>query len=176
MQTKGSTEARLTAPVLLLGLGNFQMADDGLGQELLSMLSARAAELGETVEFLDGGTQGHALLGVLKGRRAVVFLDAVRLGHKPGAVHVLRGEELNDGRAGQILAALESRGATPQEVVLVGVEPEKIESGIGLSPAVRASLGMAAAFARMIINGLRQTEPQPEGSEAPALRLEKVLV
>lgn len=163
MQTSGSVESGSAAPVLLLGLGNPLMADDGAGQELLAKLSSLASAWGPSVEFVDGGTQGLALLGAFEGRRAVVFLDAIRLGDKPGAVHVLRGEELvrmgggrattaHEGSAPQILAALELLGETPKEVALVGLEPERIETGIGLSPEVRASLGMAAGFARMAIN------------------------
>lgn len=165
MQTNGSVEPLQTAPVLVLGLGNPLMADDGAGQELLSKLSSLASAWGPQVEFMDGGTQGLALLGVFEGRKAVVFLDAIHLGDKPGAVHVLSGEELmrmgrrpattaHEGSAPQILAALELLGETPKEIAMIGLEPEKIELGIGLSPSVRASLGMAVGFARMTVNKL----------------------
>ena len=62
-----------TAPVLLLALGNPLMSDDGVGQELLAKLESEAARWGSRVEFLDGGTQGLALLGKFEGRKAVVF-------------------------------------------------------------------------------------------------------
>ncbi len=165
MPISGSAEPGLAAPVLLLGLGNPLMADDGAGQELLSKLSCHASTWGKQVEFVDGGTQGLALLGLFEGREAVVFLDAVRLGDKPGAVHVLRGQELlrmgarpastaHEGSAPQILAALALLGETPKEVAMIGLEPEKIGLGIGLSPSVQDSLGVAAGFARMRVNGL----------------------
>jgi len=152
-----------TAPVLLLGLGNPLMADDGAGQELLSRMSSFASEWGDAVEFVDGGTQGLALLGVLGGRKAVVFLDAIHLEDKPGAVHVLRADELkrmggrrattaHEGSAPQILAALELLGETPKEIAMIGLEPERIGLGIGLSPAVQASLDQAAELARVTIN------------------------
>lgn len=162
MPTSGSVESVKAAPVLILGLGNPLMGDDGAGQEILFRLSPRESEWGAQVEFLDGGTQGLALLGAFEGRRAVVFLDAIRLGDKPGAVHVFDGKELlrmggrattaHEGSAPQILAALELLGETPSEVALVGLEPETIETRIGLSPAVEASLGMAASFAQMTVN------------------------
>ncbi len=165
MQTSGSVEPGVTAPVLLLGLGNPLMGDDGAGQELLAKLSPVASTWGPSVEFVDGGTQGLALLGVFEGRNAVVFLDAIRLGDKPGAVHVLRGEELtrlggrramtaHEGSAPQILAALELLGETPKEIAMIGLEPERIGLGIGLSETVQASLGMAASFAQMTVNRL----------------------
>ena len=151
-----------TAPVLLLALGNPLMSDDGAGQELLAQLAPYSSKWGGKVEFLDGGTQGLALLGTFEGRKAVVFLDAVRFGDKPGAVHVLKGEEVarmgrraattaHEGSAPQILAALQLLGETPSAITLIGLEPERIQTGIGLSPSVQAGLGAAAGLARMAV-------------------------
>jgi Ni,Fe-hydrogenase maturation factor len=60
----------------------------------------------------------------------------------------------HEGSAPQILAALELLGETPKDIAMIGLEPEKIGLGIGLSPSVQASLGMAASFARMTVNRL----------------------
>jgi len=162
MQTSGLAKPERIAPVLLLGLGNPLMGDDGAGQELLAKLSAQEPEWSSQVEFMDGGTQGLALLGKFEGRKAVIFLDAISMGDKPGAVHVLQGEELlrmggrartaHEGSAPQILAALELLGEKPADVVMVGLEPEKVGLGIGLTTDVTASLGLAAGFARMMVN------------------------
>jgi hydrogenase maturation protease len=165
MQTSGLAKAAdvdNTAPVLLLGLGNPLMSDDGAGQEVLARLESEATAWGSRVEFMDGGTQGLALLGRFEGRKAVVFLDAIRLGDKAGAVHVLDGAELlslggghattaHEGSAPQILAALQLLGEAPQQVAMVGIEPAEIKTGIGLSAAVEANVGVAASFARMTI-------------------------
>src|SRR5450755_3720565 len=101
----------MTAPVLLLGLGNPLMADDGAGQEILARLQSDAAQWGDAVELVDGGTQGLALLGIFDGRKAVVFLDAIHLGDKPGTVHLLGGEELM--RMGQRRATTAHEGSAP---------------------------------------------------------------
>jgi len=150
------------APVLLLGLGNPLMSDDGAGQEILARLDSDAAGWGSGVELVDGGTQGLALLGQFEGRKAVIFLDAVRLGDKTGAVHVLDGSELmrlggrastaHEGSAPQILAALQLLGEVPEQVTMIGIEPEQIKTGIGLSESVKANLGVAANFARVAVN------------------------
>jgi len=148
---------------LLLALGNTLMADDGAGQELLARLASQSSEWGTDVELVDGGTQGLALLGQFENRKAVVFLDAIRLGDKPGSVHVLHGDELlqmgrrrattaHEGSAPEILRALELLGDSPAEIALVGIEPERIETRIGLSPAVSASLPLAVGFTRMTVN------------------------
>ena len=153
-----------TAPILLLALGNPLMADDGAGQEILARIASQAPEWGAQVEFVDGGTQGLSLLGSFEERKAVVFLDAIRLGDKAGAVHILRGDELlkmggrattaHEGSAPDILRALELLGEAPGEIALVGIEPEKIRTEIGLSEAVKDSIGLAASFSRMTVNRL----------------------
>lgn len=154
-----------TAPVLLLAIGNPLMADDGAGQEMLSRLEAAAPEWGSDVELVDGGTQGLALLGVFEKRKAVVFLDAVRLGSKAGTVHVLNGEELvqmgrrpansaHEGSAPDIMRALQLLGEAPEDVALVGIEPEKIETGMGLSPTVGDSIGLAAGLVHRMVSRL----------------------
>jgi len=150
------------APVLVLGLGNPLMGDDGAGQTLLARLSSHASNCGDAVEFVDGGTQGLALLGIFEKRKAVVFLDAISLGAKAGAVHVVQGQELlkmggrattaHEGSAPQILTALELLGETPKEIVMIGVEPEKIGLGIGLSPTVESAIDSAVEIARTTIN------------------------
>jgi hydrogenase maturation protease len=156
-------ESAAIAPVLLLGIGNPLMADDGVGQELLAKLGSAATDWGSRVEFMDGGTQGLALLGKFEQRKAVIFLDAVRLGDKAGAVHVLSGEEVvrlggvraataHEGSAPQILAALQLLNEVPQHVAIVGLEPERVAIGMGLSDPVLRNLGVAASFARMTVN------------------------
>lgn len=158
------SHAETPAPVLLLGLGNPLMGDDGAGQALLTRLSSDAPDWGDLVEFIDGGTQGLALLGTFEKRKAVVFLDAISLGEKAGAVHVLKGQDLlrmggrattaHEGSAPQILTALELLGETPEQIVMIGVEPERISLGIGLSPVVDAALDAAAETARAVISSL----------------------
>lgn len=141
------------------------MSDDGAGQALLAQLQSEAAGWGSRVELMDGGTQGLALLGKFERRKAVVFLDAVRLGDKAGAVHVLKGEDLaglgrggattaHEGSAPQILAALRLLGEVPGRVAMVGIEPEQIKTGIGLSEPVEASLETAATLARTTVTKL----------------------
>jgi len=149
------------APVLVLAIGNRLLGDDGVGMELLSRLEPFSQEWGTAVELIDGGTCGLALLGAVLGRAAVVFLDAVKLGAEPGSVHVLRkgdllgmggsGSTAHEGGAKAILAALALLGKTPAEVALVGMEPARVETGIGLSGEVDARLGEAVDRAREVI-------------------------
>jgi len=149
--------------LLVLGLGNPLLGDDGAGLVLLSELQRACGEPGARVEFLDGGTQGLMLLDRVAGRRALLILDAVSLGAAAGAVHVLRDKEalgldshhartVHEGNAAELLAAALLLGECPEQVFVVGIEPANLRSGIGLSEPVAAALPSALAAAREIIS------------------------
>ncbi len=153
------------APVLVLGLGNPLLRDDGVGLRLLEGLQAHAAPWGGRVESVDGGTQGLALLGRMAGRRALVLLDAVALGAAPGTVHRLDratalqlaavpGSTAHEGGAGALLAACDLIGDLPARVAVVGIEPAEVATGIGLSPPVRAGVPEALECARAVVESL----------------------
>jgi len=74
----------LTAPVLVLGVGNLLMGDEGVGVHALRLLENELVLAG--VRLLDGGTGGANLLGEFDGRRAVVMIDATRDGSAAGTV------------------------------------------------------------------------------------------
>lgn len=154
--------------LLVLGLGNLLLTDDAVGLELLARLESDwSSGAGDpAVEFVDGGTQGLALLGVISGRRALLVLDAVGLGAAPGTVHAMSGEEVlamhftrpdtaHDGGAGQLLAIASLMGDLPGRVTVIGVEPERVATGLGFSDSVRAALPAAVARARLAAIELR---------------------
>jgi hydrogenase maturation protease len=160
----GLAETRL--PVLVLGLGNLLLGDDGVGLRLLEDLRDESGEAGG-VEFVDGGTQGLALLGYLAERPAVLILDAVGLGEAPGTVHVLDESSIaqmrtraaataHEGNALEVLAMARLLGQAPGRVRIVGVEPAVVRTGIGLSPAVESALPAALAEARRVLETMRR--------------------
>lgn len=148
------------APILVLGLGNRLLADDGAGLELLAQLRAELVEEERAgfLAFVDGGTQGLALLGLLEGRVGILILDAAALGdERPGSVHVVRdalscrpprGQGAHEGNAGELLSAALLLGSLPPDVVLVGVQPTELVTRIGLSEPVRAAIPRALGVAR----------------------------
>ena len=72
------------AGVLVLGVGNLLMGDEGAGVHVLRALEEEDAIPG--IRLLDGGTGGANLLGEFAGRRAVVLVDATRDGTAAGSV------------------------------------------------------------------------------------------
>jgi hydrogenase maturation protease len=148
-------------PVLVLGVGNMLLGDDGVGPALLSKVGERYSRV-QDVECVDGGTQGLALLGYLAERTTLVLLDAYSSGKAPGEVTVLNKSELlapgaqrattaHEGNAGELLAVAQLVGELPEQVFLVGVEPERVRTELGLSPSVKAALPAAGACACQII-------------------------
>jgi len=151
------------APVLVLGLGNPLLRDDGVGLEMLRRLAMNEAVWDGQVEFLDGGTQGLTLLSAIGGRESLVVLDAIRTGSPAGTPHVFEGREVeafhhtrgssaHETDARELLQTAELLGDTPGAVALVGIEPEETTTGIGLSPAVLANLDDALGKARSVVN------------------------
>ena len=153
------------APILVLGLGNMLLSDDGVGPALLQQMSETESRWQGEVEFLDGGTQGLALLGHLSGRRALIIVDALRMGAAAGTVHRLtlpelreltpsRGNSGHESNAGELLAAAELLDELPDRLFVIGVEPERVATGLGLSPAVRDALTSASDQVNCLLNEL----------------------
>lgn len=152
------------APVLVLGLGNVLLGDDGAGPAILESLSEIYRDVAD-VECVDGGTQGLALLGYLSGRKAVVILDAFSQGKKPGGVTVLdksqilahscsRASTAHEGNAGELLAVANLLGDLPERVFLVGVEPERLRTELGLSLPVSEAIPPAVVCARAVVENI----------------------
>lgn len=144
-------------PVLVLGVGNLLRRDDGAGLRMLEVLSDHG--FGEGVEFMDGGTQGLALLSHLASREVLLVLDALKLGDPPGTIHVLRGSELantvHESNTLELLAYAHQQGILPREVVAIGIEPESIRTGVGLTKAVESAIHVAVTCASGVIQNAR---------------------
>ena len=160
------------APVLVLALGNVLLADDALGLELLELLRDEL-EGDPRVELLDGGTQGLALLGRLEGRASVLILDAVQQGFEPGTVHLVRdplsvraprGLGAHGGNASELLSVASLLGVLPPRVHVVGVEPDVLDTRLGLSEAAERSLPWAGRLARELVGELLDALERQEES------------
>jgi hydrogenase maturation protease len=141
--------APAAAAAVVIGLGNPLMGDDGLGLAALERLRDTWV-LPPEVELVDGGTWGLTLLPVIERARHVVFLDAIATGAAPGTPVVVPRARLPRYLAtkvsphqvdlGDVLALAELRGTLPAETVALGLEPQRVEFGVGLSPLVAARL------------------------------------
>lgn len=157
----GVNKHEQVAPILVLGVGNILLGDDGVGPRLVRELSGLYTDV-NAVEFIDGGTQGLALLGYFSGRQSLIILDAFSGGRAPGEVSVLDRSELleyraahattaHEGNAGELLASANLLEDLPERVFLVGIEPERVQTGLALSEIVLRALPEAFTRASGII-------------------------
>jgi hydrogenase maturation protease len=147
-------------PILVLGIGNILMRDEGVGVHVARYV-ARAADDGEialppNTRVVDGGTLGLDLLPMVTDARSIVFIDAVDSGTIPGHVAVWQGGDLERGfgnhlssheiGAADLLALGRLTGELPTRVALVGVQPGAIEVGLQMTPGVEMAVPIAASL------------------------------
>jgi hydrogenase maturation protease len=131
----------------VIGIGNILMADEGAGVEALGLLEKRGCP--DFVELVDAGTAFFAIVPDLKEFEKLIILDAARGGQAPGTVYRF---ELDDVRDGEELLSLHDIGVVdalrmerlvgkvPEDIVFFGIEPEKVELSMGLSPCIENRL------------------------------------
>jgi hydrogenase maturation protease len=131
----------------VLGLGNPLMADEGIGVCLVTRLSRFCAEYPD-VDFIDAGTGGLAVLHHIRDRRKVIFIDCAYMGEAPGTIlrftpedvcsdKVLARQSLHEGDLLRIIDLSRQLGEAPNEIVIFGIQPERIEPALGLSVAIK---------------------------------------
>jgi hydrogenase maturation protease len=135
--------------LLVLGLGNVLLQDDGIGGAAISLLLDRFT-VPAGVRVFDGGTLGLSLLPYLEMADAVILVDAVRADAAPGSVVRLDGDDVAPAVAtrlsphqvgvADLLDGARWLGRYPGRVVLLGLVPASMDLAVGLSPLVHASL------------------------------------
>jgi len=135
--------------VLVLGLGNVLLGDDGLGAAALARIE-RGYRLPPGVRLEDGGTLGLSLLGLLAESDRVILVDAVRTGSAPGTLVRIDGEDVMDAvrerlsphqiGVADLLDAARLIDCYPTTVTLLGLAPETIDLSVTRSNAVDANL------------------------------------
>lgn len=150
-------EKQPVKPVLVLGVGNLLLKDEGVGIHFAQSFQKR--ELPPGVEAMEGGARGIDLLPLFEGRRLVIIVDCARMGEKPGTTRTFEAEEIIEKHAGFSLHGanlantldLARRLGSLPEVVVVGIEPEIVDIGIGLSDTVTQAAEKVEKIVREII-------------------------
>jgi hydrogenase maturation protease len=155
--------------ILVAGVGNAWLRDDGFGGEVARRLEVAQLPAGVTV--MDAGTGGLDLAyEVMRGYDALVIVDVSRQGGTPGTLYVMEAEEddvqgtIEDGETinphsmdpQTVLRFVKSIGAWPGRVVVIACEPADVESmGWGLSEQVSGAVGRAVSLVAETIDELR---------------------
>jgi hydrogenase maturation protease len=149
----------MTARILVAGIGNIFLGDDGFGPEVMRHVGGWPAEA--RVHPVDYGIRGmHLAYDLLEEWRAMVLVDAVPNRGAPGTLHVFEadheslsattGLEAHSMDPAAVFATLTALGGTAPRTIVVGCEVENVEEGMGLSEPVAAAVPGAVAA----INGV----------------------
>lgn len=145
--------------IVVLGVGNTLLTDDGVGVLVVRELMAeRAAVPDPAIAFHDGGTIGLALLPLIENRKALILVDAADFGGSLGEVRLFEGDDMD--------ALLRVKRSTPHEIAvsdlvltaeLIGTKPERramvaVQVGditLGAAPQPRVFAALPEAKARV---------------------------
>jgi hydrogenase maturation protease len=161
----------MTARILVAGIGNIFLGDDGFGSEVV-----RHAELPQddpSVQVIDYGIRGmHLAYDLLEPWDSLVLVDAVPSRGHPGTLHVFQAEHESpsetsglDGHSmdpAAVFASLRALGGSPPYTVVVGCEAGSVEEGIGLTEPVAKAVPRAMRAVEEIVAALQARLPSAE--------------
>ena len=154
--------------VLVLGLGNVLLKDEGVGVHVAGELQKHV--LSCNVEVIDGGTAGLDVLLSQQGLDKLVVIDAMRAGKKPGTIYKTRLKAEEKDKLTQIfseaepkislhqvglldaLSVAEKMNHAPEEIVIIGVEPKEMDYGLELTEPVKQRL---AEIVNMVLEEIK---------------------
>ncbi|MGF1472512.1 MAG: hydrogenase maturation protease [Rubrobacteraceae bacterium] len=164
--------------ILVAGVGNVFLGDDGFGVEVVRRLAERGVP--EGVEVADFGIRGMDLAYALQDDyEAVVFVDALPRGEKPGTVYLIEPEIEAGGEVSldthgmdpvKVIQLSRWLGAKPTRTLVVGCEPKTILTGedyddmsMELSNPVNAAVGEAVEMVESLVGELVDTTGKLKG-------------
>lgn len=161
--------------VLVLGLGNVLLGDDGVGPAAIARLE-RDYRIPPAVRLVEGGTLGLLLLDEIAEAQHLILVDAVATGARPGSLVRLDGAEVMDAvrdrlsvhqvGVADLLNAARLIGRYPATVALLGLAPGTIGLALARTPAVDDAIDTLVSAIVLELNTLGyELAPQ---SSAPA--------
>jgi hydrogenase maturation protease len=154
----------MTARILVAGIGNIFLGDDGFGSEVVR--NAEIPQDDSRVRVIDYGVRGmHLAYDLLEEWDTLVLVDAVPSQGNPGTLHVFQADcESGSDAAGldghsmdpaAVFASLRALGGSPPYTVVVGCEAGSVEEGIGLTEPVARAVPRAARAVEEIVAALQ---------------------
>ena len=139
--------------VLVMGIGNTLLQDDGVGVHVTELFKS-SLEPTANLDVIDGGTIGLSLLPEIEDADAVIIVDASEIGERPGAMRIFRNQEIDQQLSGKrrsvhevalydLFSAAAIRGRSPRERVLIAIQPACTEWGLDPTPEVKATIPLA---------------------------------
>jgi hydrogenase maturation protease len=161
--------------IVVLGIGNVLWADEGFGVRCVEALQQRW-DLAPNVQLIDGGTQGLYLIHHVQAAQRLIIFDAVDYGLPPGTLKIVENEEvpkflgakkmsLHQTGFQEVLMLAQLTGHYPEQVLLIGCQPEELEDyGGSLRESVKLAMEDALALG---VDRLRAWGAEPRARLAP---------
>ncbi len=139
-----------TPRILVLGIGNILLSDEGVGVHVINRFQETLV-IPDEVQVIDGGTMGLDLSPYFEGKTDVVVVDAICAdGQKPGTIRrfsgsevmTMLGERISPHQIGlsDLLACTAVDTQLPENIVLLGIVPESLDTSLDLSPTIQAKV------------------------------------
>ena len=133
----------MTTEILVIGLGNVLMQDEGVGVRAVEALEG-LYDVPDNVVVMDGGTTGTELLEPMRDVKHLIVTDAINTGDPEGTLVRLADDQvpaffqtkISNHQLGlsDLLGILQLQGQSPETVTIIGMVPYKLEENLGLSP------------------------------------------
>ena len=148
--------------MLVLGIGNTLLTDEGIGIHVLQALEPEVAHWPD-VTLLDGGTLSFTLAGPIEDTDALIVIDAANIKNKPGEWMLLKGDEMDAFLMGNRKSSVHEVGLTdlraiailaghwPDKRAMLAIQPDVIDWGEQPTPAVAAAISPACGAIKKLI-------------------------
>jgi hydrogenase maturation protease len=169
-----------TPRIAVLGLGNLMRTDDAVGMLAIQQLRADP-RFPKSVTLIEGGTLGLDLLYPLEDITHLVALDAIDAGAPPGTLLRFEKNDLADlpiSKSVHLLGFSDLIGAmrliesAPEQIVVLGVQPDVIGWGTELTPTLQAAL---VTLVECAVSQVTQWSQEIAEQTNPVSRVETVL-
>ncbi|MHB1216089.1 MAG: HyaD/HybD family hydrogenase maturation endopeptidase [Thiobacillus sp.] len=152
--------------MLVLGIGNTLLTDEGIGIHVLQALEPELADWPD-VTLLDGGTLSFTLAGPIEDTDALIVVDAAHIKTQPGGWALLQGEEMDAFLMSNRTSSVHEVGLTdlraiamlaghwPERRAMLAIQPGVIDWGEHPTPAVAAAIPPVCTAIRKLIQEWR---------------------
>ncbi len=134
--------------IAVMGIGNILMQDEGIGVHIIKELEKY--DFNPDIALIDGGNMGMDLLSFFDEHDKMIIVDAVDFEENPGFIDSIENDDiltlfttkmsLHHLGLKDVLSYAKLLDQTPNDLCLIGIQPEKIELEMQLSKTINSKI------------------------------------